>query len=145
MEEVKSKIDLEKLPSHVAIIMDGNGRWARQHGKPRVFGHRNGVSAVREVSEAAAELGVKWLTLYAFSTENWNRPAKEVNALMSLLVETIRKEISTLNKNKIRLNAIGDLEKAKAQLKEARAEVKKLRTYALHDSSPVAISPCGFF
>jgi len=91
--------------------MDGNGRWAKSKGKPRVFGHKNGVSAVREVSEAAAELGVKWLTLYAFSTENWNRPPLEVNALMTLLIETIKNEISTLNKNDIRLNAIGDLEK----------------------------------
>ena len=111
MESLKAHIDLENLPLHVAVIMDGNGRWAKMHGKPRIFGHRNGVDAVREVSEAAAELGVKWLTLYAFSTENWNRPAGEINALMSLLVETIRSEVATLNKNGIRLNAIGDLER----------------------------------
>lgn len=91
--------------------MDGNGRWAKQHGKPRVFGHRNGVKAVRETTEAAAELGVEYLTLYAFSTENWNRPQPEVNALMRLLVDTLYKEIETLNKNNIRLQAIGDLEK----------------------------------
>ena len=107
----KDKIDLEKLPRHIAVIMDGNGRWAREHGKPRVFGHRNGVTAVREVTEAAAELGVGHLTLYAFSTENWNRPRMEVNALMKLLVETLRKEIATLHENNIRLNAIGDLSK----------------------------------
>ncbi|MCB0642343.1 MAG: isoprenyl transferase, partial [Phaeodactylibacter sp.] len=94
-----------------AVIMDGNGRWAKQKGKPRVFGHRNGVKAVRETTEAAAELGVEYLTLYAFSTENWNRPKLEVNALMNLLVETIRTEIATLNKNSIRLQAIGDLGK----------------------------------
>ncbi len=109
--DLKSKINLESLPKHIAIIMDGNGRWAKKHGKPRVFGHRNGVKAVRDTTEAAAELGVENITLYAFSTENWNRPLLEVNALMALLVETIRGEISTLNKNNIRLKAIGDLKK----------------------------------
>ncbi|MFH0866660.1 MAG: isoprenyl transferase [Bacteroidota bacterium] len=104
----KDKIDLSSLPSHVAIIMDGNGRWARQKGKSRIFGHYNGVTAVRETTEAAAELGVKFLTLYAFSTENWNRPRLEVNALMKLLVQTINKETKTLNKNNIRLLTIGD-------------------------------------
>jgi undecaprenyl diphosphate synthase len=122
MESIKTQIDLKKLPKHVAVIMDGNGRWAKMRGKPRVFGHRNGVKAVREVSESAAELGVEWLTLYAFSTENWNRPAFEVNALMSLLVETIRKEIATLNKNNIRLNAIGDLEKLPSRSYKALLE-----------------------
>lgn len=91
--------------------MDGNGRWAKQHGKPRVFGHKNGVTSVREVTEAAAELGVEYVTLYAFSTENWKRPKLEVGALMRLLVETLSKEINTLNKNNIRLKAIGDLSK----------------------------------
>jgi len=109
--DLKAQINIEKLPEHIAVIMDGNGRWATAHGKPRVFGHRNGVKAVRETTEAAAELGVKYLTLYAFSTENWNRPQLEVSALMTLLVETIRKEISTLNKNDIRLQAIGDISK----------------------------------
>lgn len=109
--DAKSQINLHKLPRHIALIMDGNGRWAKYHGKPRVFGHRNGVRAVREVTEAAAELGVEYLTLYAFSTENWNRPALEVGALMKLLVETLHKEVSTLNKNNIRLEAIGDLSK----------------------------------
>lgn len=91
--------------------MDGNGRWAKERGRPRVFGHKSGVKSVRESSEAAAELGVKHLTLYAFSTENWNRPANEVQALMGLLVETVKSEISTLNKNDIQLEAIGDLQK----------------------------------
>ncbi len=109
MMDLKSQINIEKLPRHIAIIMDGNGRWAKQHGKPRVFGHRNGVIAVREATEAAAELGVEFLTLYAFSTENWNRPKLEVNALMRLLVETLHKEVETLNKNDIRLQAIGDI------------------------------------
>jgi len=107
--DLKSEIIPEKLPKHIAIIMDGNGRWAKQHGKPRVFGHRNGVKAVRETTEAAAELGVSYLTLYAFSTENWSRPKVEVGALMRLLVETLHKEIDTLNKNNIRLQAIGDI------------------------------------
>jgi undecaprenyl diphosphate synthase len=109
MEDLKSKINIEKLPKHIAIIMDGNGRWAKKHGQPRVFGHRSGVKAVRESTEAAAELGVKYVTLYAFSTENWGRPKAEINALMTLLVQTIRKEVATMNKNKIRLQAIGDL------------------------------------
>jgi undecaprenyl diphosphate synthase len=86
-EDFKSLINKEKLPRHIAIIMDGNGRWAKSQGKPRVFGHRNGVKSVRETTEAAAELGIEYLTLYAFSTENWNRPQSEVGALMSLLVE----------------------------------------------------------
>lgn len=105
----KEKIIESKLPSHIAIIMDGNGRWAKKQGEGRVFGHSHGVDAVRATAEAAAELGVKYLTLYAFSTENWNRPKNEVDALMHLFVETITNEISTLNKNNIRLNAIGDL------------------------------------
>jgi undecaprenyl diphosphate synthase len=109
--DLKQLIDTDRLPKHIAIIMDGNGRWAKQHGQPRVFGHRNGVKAVRETTEAAAELGLQYLTLYAFSTENWGRPKFEVDALMTLLVDTLHKEIATLNKNNIRLEAIGDLSK----------------------------------
>ena len=107
--EFKEKINLEKLSQHIAIIMDGNGRWAKQQGEQRIFGHENGVKSVRESVEAAAELGIKYLTLYAFSTENWNRPQEEVIALMQLLVHTISAETKTLNENKIRLQAIGDL------------------------------------
>ena len=110
MSDHKSQIILEHVPKHIAIIMDGNGRWAKQKGIPRVLGHRSGVKSVREVTEAAAEIGVKYLTLYAFSTENWNRPPAEVTALMTLLVETIKGEIRDLNKNKVRLQAIGDIE-----------------------------------
>lgn len=106
----KDQIDLNRLPSHIAVIMDGNGRWAKERGKLRVFGHTNGVESVRQVSEACAELGIRYLTLYAFSTENWNRPQFEVQALMELLLKTIRSEISTLNKNNIRLRAIGNLD-----------------------------------
>lgn len=105
---VKDKINTDKLPSHVAIIMDGNGRWAKKRGLSRIFGHQHAVSSVREVTEAAAELGVKYLTLYTFSTENWDRPLEEVNALMDLLVKSIEKETPTLKKNNIRLSAIGD-------------------------------------
>lgn len=111
MSQLASRIDLDKLPKHLAVIMDGNGRWAKEQGMARVFGHRNGVKAVRETSEASAELGIKYLTLYAFSTENWNRPAFEVNALMRLLVDTLSKEVETLNENNIKLKAIGDLSK----------------------------------
>lgn len=105
----QDKIDTSKLPEHIAIIMDGNGRWAKAQGKHRIFGHKNGVKAVREVTEGCAEIGIKNLTLYAFSTENWNRPKLEVSALMELLFITMGKEIKTLQKNNIRLNAIGHL------------------------------------
>ncbi|MEI7594796.1 MAG: isoprenyl transferase [Bacteroidota bacterium] len=108
---LKESIDLTRLPNHIAIIMDGNGRWAKKHGHIRTIGHQHGVKPVREVSEACAELGVKHVTLYAFSTENWNRPIEEVNALMELLVLTINAEIPTLQKNNIKLNAFGDLSK----------------------------------
>lgn len=104
-----SEIDKNNLPKHVAIIMDGNGRWAKQRGEERIFGHQNGVRAVNEVVEAATEIGIHYLTLYAFSTENWNRPKEEVDALMELLVSTIHKEVPNLNKNNIRLQAIGNL------------------------------------
>jgi undecaprenyl diphosphate synthase len=106
---LKEKINPAKLPEHIAIIMDGNGRWAKQQGEERIFGHENGVKSVRDTVEAAAEIGIKYLTMYAFSTENWNRPKEEVIALMQLLVYTINAETATLNKNSIRLQAIGDL------------------------------------
>jgi len=109
MQSIKDHIDLENLPKHIAIIMDGNGRWAKSRNRPRVFGHTNGVKAVREVTEACAEIGVSYLTLYAFSKENWNRPRGEVNALMGLLVKTLSKEIKTLTDNDIKLQAIGDI------------------------------------
>jgi undecaprenyl diphosphate synthase len=122
----KHQVDPHKLPRHIAIIMDGNGRWAKQKGKLRVFGHHNGVTAVREVTEAAAELGIHYLTLYAFSTENWNRPKAEVDALMSLLVTTINKETKTLNKNNIRLQAIGDIKSLPAKCqKELASAIEK--------------------
>ncbi len=119
VEELKAQIDEQKLPRHIAIIMDGNGRWAKQQGKARVFGHTNGVTSVREVTEGAAEIGIEYLTLYAFSTENWNRPAMEVEALMVLLVQTLGKEVATLNKNNIRLQAIGDLSRLPTRTRKA--------------------------
>lgn len=105
----KEQINKDRIPRHVAIIMDGNGRWAKRQGLARMFGHRQGVETVHNITELAAELGIKYLTLYAFSTENWNRPKEEVDALMSLLVDTIAKETPTLMKNNIRLQTIGDL------------------------------------
>jgi undecaprenyl diphosphate synthase len=104
---MKEQIDLENLPQHIAIIMDGNGRWAKQRGAMRVFGHHNAIKAVREATEGCAELGIKCLTLYAFSTENWARPKAEVEALMQLLVKTISDELPTLLNNNVRLDAIG--------------------------------------
>lgn len=125
---IPATIDLNNLPQHVAIIMDGNGRWAKEKGKLRVFGHQNGVLAVRDTVEGAVELGIPYLTLYAFSTENWNRPKHEVNALMELLVSTITKETKTLMENGVRLNTIGDLnslpKSCDRQLREAMEKTK---------------------
>lgn len=103
------KIDKNRLPKHVAIIMDGNGRWAKQHGHERSFGHENGVTTVRVITEVASELGVKYLTLYTFSTENWNRPQTEVDLLMNLIVASIEQQTPDLIKNNVRLTAIGDM------------------------------------
>ena len=121
-------IDKNKLPKHIAITMDGNGRWAKSKGKLRIFGHKNGVKAVRDTVEGAAEIGIEYLTLYAFSSENWNRPEKEVNALMTLLVSAINKETKTLMDNNIRLSSIGDINKlpskAQKELQEAITKTK---------------------
>lgn len=108
MKSLLNQINLEKCPEHIAVIMDGNGRWAQQHGEVRLFGHSTGVEAVREVLKACVDLGVRHLTLYAFSTENWNRPKEEVDGLMNLMVETISNEVSELDENNIRLRTIGD-------------------------------------
>ncbi|MCB0397117.1 MAG: isoprenyl transferase [Flavobacteriales bacterium] len=122
------QIHNDNLPEHVAIIMDGNGRWAKSKGKNRIFGHKNGVLAVRDTVECAAEIGIKYLTLYAFSTENWNRPKLEINALMQLLVQTIHKETKTLTKNDIRLQAIGDIEGLPASCrKELHEAIEKTK------------------
>jgi undecaprenyl diphosphate synthase len=123
---LKNSIDTERLPKHIAIIMDGNGRWAKEKGEDRLFGHLHGVESVRAIVEGCAELGVGYLTLYAFSTENWDRPEYEVKGLMELLVQTIRKEVPVLNKNNIRLHVIGDMEmlpqNARLELAEAITE-----------------------
>ncbi len=111
MESFRSRLKKENIPQHVAIIMDGNGRWAAKHGSARVFGHKHGVESVKSTVEGAGEIGIKHLTLYAFSTENWERPQYEVNALMKLLVHTIEGETDSLMKNNVRLSAIGDLGK----------------------------------
>jgi len=126
--DLKDKIDKNNIPEHVAIIMDGNGRWAKKQGKLRVFGHRSGVKAVREAVEGAAEIGVKYLTLYAFSTENWNRPKFEVEALMSLLLSSLKDELETLTKNNIRLKVIGDISKLPSKnQKELNSVIEKTK------------------
>ncbi|MBO7608466.1 MAG: isoprenyl transferase [Paludibacteraceae bacterium] len=106
--DLKEQIDVNRIPQHVAIIMDGNGRWAKSKGLDRIFGHREGVDSVDKVMEAASDLGVKYITLYAFSTENWNRPEMEVNALMEILSEALKKYIEKISKNNVRLLVIGD-------------------------------------
>ena len=135
MQELKSKIAKNNVPNHIAIIMDGNGRWAKLKGKPRVFGHKNGVTSVRQVIEGCAEIGINYLTLYAFSTENWNRPKLEVKTLMALLVSSLKKELKTLQKNNIKLNTIGNLEslpeKAQKELAEVIEKTKNNSTLTL--------------
>ena len=129
------QIEKENLPKHIAITMDGNGRWAEGKGKFRVFGHQHGVKSVREAVETAAEIGIKYLTLYAFSTENWNRSEREVNALMTLLISTISKETKALMKNDICLNAIGKLsqlpKKCKQELEQAVEKTKNNKRMTL--------------
>ena len=121
-------IEKEMLPKHLAIIMDGNGRWAKQQGKQRIFGHEKGAKTVREIIQEASQLGIPYLTLYAFSTENWNRPKLEVEALMHLLSRYLQKEVAIMQKNNIRLNAIGDLEslpsKVRKELYKAMEQTK---------------------
>lgn len=128
-QEAQKKLQARgAIPTHIAVIMDGNGRWAREQGRARVVGHREGVESVRDITEASAELGVEFLTLYTFSTENWGRPRKEVNALMRLLVRTTRHELKTLTKNGIRLNALGDLD-------QLPSEAQKELRYAMRETA----------
>ncbi|MBS1738721.1 MAG: isoprenyl transferase [Bacteroidetes bacterium] len=126
---LKEQLIPKRLPGHIAIIMDGNGRWAKEKGHDRLYGHFNGVESVRNIVEGCAELGIKYLTLYAFSTENWDRPKDEVAGLMELLIQTIKKEIPTLNKNNIRLHVIGNISllppNAKKEMEEACNETAK--------------------
>ena len=108
MKSYKEHIDFNNLPRHIAVIMDGNGRWAKKKGAMRIFGHKNAVQAVKDVTEGCGELGIKYLTLYAFSTENWNRPKAEIDGLMELLVSTLKQEIKTLMENQVKLITIGE-------------------------------------
>lgn len=128
MMDVLNEIDKQNLPVHLAVIMDGNGRWAKQRGKRRIFGHENGVNAVRQTVENSAKIGIKYLTLYTFSTENWNRPKLEVDTLMRLLVSSLKKELDTFMSNNIRLNTIGEIEslpkKAYRELHEVMEKTK---------------------
>src|SRR6056297_2157000 len=135
---LKSQIVKSTVPSHVAIIMDGNGRWAKNHGEARVVGHMSGVDAVLEALEAAIEIGVQHLTIYAFSTENWNRPKNEVDALMDLLVSTLVKEIDSLHKNGVKLNAIGDIDNLPGQCNRALKE--GLEKTALNDRITLTVA-----
>ena len=123
MTELKDRIDRSKLPCHIAIIMDGNGRWAKERGSHRIFGHQNGITAVKDTVEGAGELGVKYLTLYAFSKENWCRPKEEIDALMNLMVSTINSETETLIKNNVRLLVIGDIKTLPVSIVEKLNEV----------------------
>ncbi|MBW3130001.1 isoprenyl transferase [Hymenobacter profundi] len=139
----RSEIDLQKLPAHVAVIMDGNGRWAKKKGGLRIFGHQSAITAVRETVEAAAELGIRFLTLYAFSTENWARPAHEVTALMQLLVHTIRQETPTLLKNGVKLQAIGQLDSLPASCQRELAEAIELTQKGERTTLVLALSYSG--
>jgi len=136
----RNQIDSGKIPSHVAIIMDGNGRWARQRGMDRIYGHHQGVNAVREIIETAAQLEIKYLTLYAFSTENWGRPDDEVSALMGIMVESLNNETGTLLKNNIRLTAIGDTERLSKDVKLRLIETVQLTSGATGLNLIVAMS-----
>ena len=122
-------IDKSRVPQHIAIIMDGNGRWAKERGEDRVYGHHEGVLSVRDIVNSSAEIGVKYLTLYAFSTENWNRPKAEVDALMELLVNTIRKEAEELKKNGVRLHVIGDFESLPAVCQKEMQEAMDMTAH----------------
>ena len=135
-----SKINTNHLPNHIAIIMDGNGRWAKQKGKLRIFGHENGAKAVKQVVEGCSELGVKNLTLYAFSTENWNRPKLEVQTLMKLLVSSLKREIKTLYDNDIKLNAIGDLKALPAKVYSELMEVIEITKGSKKSNLTLALS-----
>jgi undecaprenyl diphosphate synthase len=137
---LRKQINTDRLPVHVAIIMDGNGRWARQRGLNRIFGHQQGVSSVREVIETAAELGIKYLTLYAFSTENWGRPNEEVSALMGIMVQSLNDETDTLIKNNISLKAIGDVGRLAEDVRERLFETINLTSVSTGLNLVVALS-----
>ena len=136
----KDQIDMSRLPGHVAVIMDGNGRWAHRRGRERVFGHHEGVKAVRKTVEASAELGVRYLTLYAFSTENWNRPDDEVSALMDLMIESINNETGTLVEKSISLRVIGDLSRLSEKVRNRLFETMKITSQGSRMTLVVALS-----
>ena len=138
--QLRKQIDSNRLPSHVAVIMDGNGRWARQRGLDRIFGHQQGVEAVREVIETAAELKIGFLTLYAFSTENWGRPDEEVSALMGIMVQSLSNETDTLLKNNISLRAIGDMDRLADNVRERLLETIKLTSASTGLNLIIALS-----
>jgi len=136
----KDQIDINKLPVHVAVIMDGNGRWARKRGRERIFGHHQGVKSVRKVIEAASELGIRYLTLYAFSTENWNRPDEEVSALMEIMVESLNNETETLLKNNISIKVIGDLDRLSDKVRDRLRETIRITSAGTRLKLVVALS-----
>ena len=136
----KDQIDRQRLPQHIAIIMDGNGRWARRRGQERIFGHHQGARAVRKVIEAAAEIGISYLTLYAFSTENWNRPDDEVSALMNLMAESLNNETETLLGNRIALKVIGDLNRLSESLRARLSETMRITEEGSRMTLIVALS-----
>ena len=138
--QLRKQIDSSRLPAHVAIIMDGNGRWAKQRGLDRIFGHQKGVDAVRELIETAAELGIRFLTLYAFSTENWGRPDDEVTALMGIMVQSLSNETETLLKNNIRLKAIGDMDRLADDVKGRLDETIELTSVSTGLTLIIALS-----
>ena len=138
--QLRNEINIDRLPSHVAIIMDGNGRWALQRGLDRIFGHQQGVNALREVIEAAAEIGIKYLTCYAFSTENWGRPDEEVSGLMGIMVQSLSKETDTLINNNIRLRAIGDVDRLAENVRNRLNETIKQTSVSTGLNLVVALS-----
>ena len=143
MSDLLQQINKERLPRHIAIIMDGNGRWAREQGKDRLFGHYHGVESVRDIVEGCAELGIEYLTLYAFSTENWDRPEYEVVGLMELLVKTIRNEVESLNKNNIRLHVIGDINMLPAYARKELGEALEITSQNTGLNLVMALSYSG--
>ncbi len=136
----KNQIDMNRLPGHVAVIMDGNGRWAHRRGRERIFGHHEGVKAVRKTVEAAAEIGIKYLTLYAFSTENWNRPDEEVSALMDLMIDSINNETKTLVEKNISLQVIGDLSRLSDNVRNRLHQTMELTSGGARMKLVVALS-----
>lgn len=140
---MKEKLDPNNLPRHIAVIMDGNGRWAKKRGAERIFGHKSAIKSVRDITESCAELGIEFLTLYAFSTENWKRPKLEVDGLMRLLVSSLKKEIKTLQDNQVRLTAIGDLDNLPAICQRELQEAMDITRYNTKLQLTLALSYSG--